>query len=101
MIRDFPNVSVIGNIGAHLSTASFIAAELADEKSRTSFKLLGTSVELSGAGSKVGSGHGCTDRGGGEEGQGGDGSGRDGGKMHVDFDGVWTTGVLTMDYLVI
>lgn len=101
MIRDLPRVSVMGNIGAHPDTASLYAAELADESSRTCLKLLGTSVELSGAGSKVGSWHGCTDRGGSEEGQGGDGNGRDGGKMHVDLNGIWTTEVLKLGYWVV
>ena len=40
---------------AYLSRASFDAAKLADELSGTCFELLGTSVELSGAGSEVGS----------------------------------------------
>lgn len=40
---------------AYLSRASFVAAKLADQKSGTCFELLGTSVELSGAGSEVGS----------------------------------------------
>lgn len=94
-------VEVVRTKGTYLSSACLDAAELADNESGTGFELLGTSVELSGAGSEVGSWHGCTDGWGSEEGQGGDGSGGDGGEMHLYLGGAWKTGVLKFGNLVV
>ena len=96
-----PGVQVIGRRVVYLSSAQLNASNLADESRGTGFERFGTSVELSGAGSEVGSWHGRAHGGSSEESQGRDGSGGDGGELHFGLCCGWKTGVLGVWGLIV